>query len=65
LATLGDGGCDHHAVGRILNATLPEQIVTIEMLAAQQESPLHAIERALQVAIRYYRDGQAGRGAAT
>lgn len=64
LATLGDGGCDHHAVGRILNATLPEQIVTIEMLAAQQEPPLHAIERALQVAIRHYRDGQAGRGAA-
>ncbi len=64
LATLGDGGCDHHAVGQILNATLPEQIVTIEMLAVQQEPPLHAIERALQVAIRHYRDNQAGRGAA-
>ena len=65
LATLGDGGCDHHAVGRTLSATLPDQIVTIEMLAAKQESPLHAIERALQVAILHYRDDQAGRGAAT
>ena len=63
LATLGDGGCDHHTVGWILNATLPEQIVTIEMLAAQQEPPLHAIERALQVAIHHYRNGQAGESA--
>jgi sugar phosphate isomerase/epimerase len=65
LVTLGDGGCDHHTVGRALNATLPHQIVTIEMLAAKQEPPLQAIERALQVAIRHYRDGQAGRGAST
>lgn len=63
LAILGDGGCDHHAVGRALKAILPDCLVTIEMLAAQQEPPLHAIERALQVAIRYYRDGQAGESA--
>ena len=63
LVTLGDGGCDHHAVGRILNATLPEQIVTIEMLVAKQEPPLQAIERALNIAIRHYRDEQAGCGA--
>lgn len=62
LITLGHGGCDHHAVGQALNATLPEQIVTIEMLAAKQEPLLQAIERALQVAIRYYRD-PAERGA--
>ena len=63
LATLGDGGCDHHAASRALNATLPDQIVTIEMLAAKQEPPLQAVERALQVAIRYYRDDWAGNGA--
>ena len=63
LAMLGDGGCDHHAMGRTLNAFLPDRLVTIEMLAARQEPPLHAIERALQVAIRYYRDGQAGESA--
>jgi len=63
LITLGDGGCDHHTVGQALNATLPEQIVTIEMLAAKQEPPLQAIERALQVAIRYYRDDSSGHGA--
>lgn len=62
LVTLGDGGCDHHAVGQALNATLPEQIVTIEMLAAKQALLLQAIERALQVAIRYYRDDWTGNG---
>lgn len=63
LVTLGDGGCDHRTVGHVLNATLPEQIVTIEMLATQQEPPLQAVECALQVAIRYYRDDWAGNGA--
>ena len=63
LATLGDGGCDHRPVGRALRATLPEQIVTIEMLAAKNESPLQAIERALQVAIRHYRDDPIANGA--
>lgn len=60
LVVLGDGGCDHHAVGRALKVILPDCLVTIEMLASKQEPPLHAIERALQVVIRYYRDGQAG-----
>ena len=63
LATLGDGGCDHRPVGRLLRATLPEQIVTIEMLAAKNEPPLQAIERALQVAIRHYRDDPVANGA--
>lgn len=63
LVTLGDGGCDHHAVGRALNATLPDQIVTIEMLATKQEPPLQVIEHALHVAIRHYRDNPAGNGA--
>ena len=63
LVTLGDGGCDHLAVGRALKTTLPEHIVTIEMLVAKQEPPLQAIERALQVAIRYYRDDSLRYGA--
>lgn len=63
LVVLGDGGCDHHAVSRALKAVLPDCLVTIEMLAAQQEPPLHAIERALQVAIGHYRDSQAGESA--
>lgn len=60
LVVLGDGGCDHDAVGRALKAILPDRLVTIEMLAAKQEPRLHAIERALQMAIRYYRNGPAG-----
>lgn len=63
LVILGDGGCDHLTVGRALNATLPEQVVTIEMLTAKTEPCLQAIERALQVAIRYYRDDFPGHGA--
>lgn len=59
LAILGDGGCDHHAIGRVLRAILPDRLVTVEMLAASQEPPLPAIERALQVAIRHYRNGPA------
>ena len=63
LVVLGDGGCDHQTVGRALRAILPDCLVTIEMLAAKQEPRLHAIERALQVAIRYYRNDPAGESA--
>jgi sugar phosphate isomerase/epimerase len=55
LVTLGDGGADHATVGLQLNEQLPELIVTIEMLLAKNGSNLDAIERALGIAIRYYR----------
>ncbi|BBO99931.1 sugar phosphate isomerase/epimerase family protein [Sulfuriferula nivalis] len=55
LVTLGDGGADHSTVGLQLSERLPELIVTIEMLLAKNESNLDAIERALGIAIRYYR----------
>ncbi len=60
LAILGDGGCNHRVVGCALKVVFPDSLITIEMLAAKQEPPLHAIERALQVAIRYYRDDRIG-----
>lgn len=63
LVVLGDGGCDHQTVGRALKAILPDRLVTIEMLAAKQEPRLRAIERALQVAIRYYRNDPTGESA--
>lgn len=65
LVTLGDGGADHAAVGMQLHKRLPDQVVTIEMLPARNESNSDAIERALGVAIRNYRRiDNAARGAA-
>lgn len=65
LVTLGDGGTDHAVVAETLRAYLPEQVVTIEMLPAKNESNLVAIERALIVAIRHYRVGSERQGDAT
>ncbi len=50
-----DGGTDHASMGKALAAHLPHHLVTIEMLATQDEPHLVAIERALQVAIQHYR----------
>ena len=55
LVTLGDGGTDHALAAEALMASLPEQVVTIEMLPAKNEANLTAIERALTVAIQNYR----------
>jgi len=65
LVTLGDGGTDHAVVAEALRVYLPEQVVTIEMLPAKNESNLAAMERALVVAIRHYRTSVASQGAAT
>lgn len=50
-----DGGTDHASMGKVLASHLPHHLVTIEMLATQDEPHLVAIERALQVAIQHYR----------
>ena len=55
LVTLGDGGCNHALIAELLEARLPEQIVSIEMLQTKSGSNLQAIERALALAIRHYR----------
>lgn len=55
LVVLGDGKTDHGAVAVALRKFLPDQIVSIEMLPAKNESNLVAIERALGVAISHYR----------
>lgn len=54
LVTLGDGGVDHATVAACLSKRLLEQVVTIEMLPAKNESNINAIERALGVAICNY-----------
>lgn len=56
LAPLGDKGVDHAKVAKSLRTVLPDSIVTVEMLATQNEHHLISIERALGVATRYYRN---------
>lgn len=55
LRPLGDGGTDHAKVHAALAQYLPEQLVAIEMVATKHEPHVVSIERALKVAIRYYR----------
>lgn len=55
IAPLGDKGTDHAMIAACLRRHLPQSIVTIEMLATKNESHPGAIERALVVAVRYYR----------
>lgn len=64
LVPLGDGKTDHAKIAAILVKRLPDQIVSIEMRAAENEPHLDAIARALDVAVRHYRDlGRQGRTA--
>jgi D-psicose/D-tagatose/L-ribulose 3-epimerase len=55
LGDCGARGTDHAAMGKTLSTYLPQHLVTIEMLATQNEPHLVAIGRALQVAILHYR----------
>jgi len=56
LGLFGFGGADHAKVGRTLRQRLPEQIVSVEMLATKNEPHVLSVERALIEAVRYYRD---------
>jgi D-psicose/D-tagatose/L-ribulose 3-epimerase len=60
LVPLGDGGTKHDAVFAALSQHLPNSLVSIEMLATQNEPHLTSIERALVVAARSYRPSGAG-----
>jgi D-psicose/D-tagatose/L-ribulose 3-epimerase len=55
LMPLGDGGTNHSQAFLALSQHLPKAIVSIEMLATQNEPHLSSIERSLQVAVRSYR----------
>ena len=55
LVPLGDGATDHAAMLQALASCLPNHLVTIEMVATQNEPHLVSIERALEVAIKHYR----------
>ena len=57
LVVLGDGTADHGRTASTLQAFLPDQIVSIEMLPPKGEDPLTGLERAMTVAIHHYRSG--------
>jgi sugar phosphate isomerase/epimerase len=56
LVPLSDGKSDHVYAHAALAKTLPHHVVSIEMLATQNEPHPISIERALLAAIRSYRD---------
>lgn len=55
LVPLGDGDTDHPKMVEALTLSLPNHLVTIEMVATQNEPHLVSIERALGVAVQHYR----------
>lgn len=63
LLPLGDGGTDHAKVVAALKQYLPNHVVSIEMLATKNEPHEVSIERALNVAIRHYRNNGVGTNA--
>ena len=60
LLPLGDGGTKHAEVVAALNLYLPNQVVSIEMLATQDEAHEVSIERALAVAVHHYLNNRVG-----
>jgi sugar phosphate isomerase/epimerase len=60
LLPLGDGGTDHAKIMGALKQYRENDVITIEMLATKAELHEISIERALTVAIRYYRNNDLG-----
>lgn len=60
LILLGEGGTDHAKAVAALKQYLPNQLVSIEMLATKNEPHATSIEQALRLAIQYYRNEGAG-----
>jgi len=55
LVPIGDGPTKHDIAGSILNVYMPEQLVSIEMVATKDEDHLVSIERAIITTINAYR----------
>ena len=55
LVPLGDGDCNHLEIGQLLEQYLPNRTICIEMLATKDEAHEVSIQRALEIATKYYR----------
>lgn len=55
LIPLGDGNTNHTTMCKALSRHLPNHLITVEMVATQQEPHWMSIERALGVAVAHYR----------
>ncbi len=60
LLALGDGGAKHAVFARAIKKYLPNHLVSIEMLATNNEPHTISVERALVVAIEHYRNDEIG-----
>lgn len=58
LVPVGDGAADHAKIYEALQASLPDVLLSLEMLATKNEPHLTSIERAVTCAIAYYRPAQ-------
>lgn len=56
LLPIGDGKTDHKKIASALELYLPNYIASIEMLPTRNEPHMTSISRALNIAIRYYRN---------
>lgn len=56
LLPLGDGGTAHEQMAAAVIQYLPTHVATIEMVATKSEAHLISIERAVNVAVRHYRN---------
>ncbi|MBY4949073.1 sugar phosphate isomerase/epimerase [Cupriavidus respiraculi] len=63
LVPLGDGLTDHGGMSAALSASLPDHIVSIEMVATAGEPHPTSVERALSIATRHYRPATTGQRA--
>lgn len=55
LVPLGDGDTDHAAMSKALRNHLSQHLVSVEMVATQDERHLVSMERALMKAVQHYR----------
>ena len=58
LVPIGDLETKHKEIAAAVLKYLPNHTLTIEMLATTQESHIQSVERAIQVASKFYRDPQ-------
>lgn len=58
LVPLGDAGTDHYLMHKALLQHIPQQVVSIEMVATKEEPHLNSIERALSCAVKCYQTVQ-------